>query len=349
MLPGAAVTPVTGAPQQVFTCRICHCRAAHEAFQVREMMFGSREEFAYFQCARCGCLQIAQIPEDLHRHYPAGYYSHAATPGSAPPKVFRSALERLLICNALFQRGYTLSRFARRFISLPDYFFRTRPELLKRAGVRDFYAAILDVGCGSQAQWLSDLRLAGFRNLLGIDPFADADLQVPGMPVRRTDVVSFAGKWQGRFDLIALHHSLEHIPDQLATLRAVRALLAPDGTCVVRIPTVSSLAWSRYGVNWVELDAPRHLYLHSKHSLKTLAAQAGLDLFDIHYDTTAFEFYGSEQYQLDVPLTAPHSLWVNPHSTLFPPEKLLEFEASARQVNSDHNAGRACFYLRQAR
>jgi len=32
---------------------------------MREMMYGFRDEFIYIECSECGCLQIAEIPEDI--------------------------------------------------------------------------------------------------------------------------------------------------------------------------------------------------------------------------------------------------------------------------------------------
>ena len=311
-------------------------------------MFGTREEFEYFICRSCGCLQITDIPEDIARHYPKDYYSHQPLPTPHPKSLPKRFLERLLIDTALFNRNYKMASLAKKFATLPDTFFRARPELLRRAGIRNYHAAILDIGCGGQAKWLRDLHSIGFRNLMGVDPFIESDSKVQGIPIFRSDTSTFTHQGHGPFELITLHHALEHIPDQVGTLRDIKTLLSPTGTCVIRIPTVSSQAWETYGVDWVELDAPRHLYLHSKDSLRELAVKVGLDLFDIQYDTTEFEFYGSEQYKLDVPLTAPESLWVNPSSSLFSHEKLQEFEAMTKKVNENGTAGRACFFFRHA-
>ncbi len=40
------------------------------------MMFGTRESFTYQLCTACGSLQISDIPDDLSRYYPQGYYAH---------------------------------------------------------------------------------------------------------------------------------------------------------------------------------------------------------------------------------------------------------------------------------
>src|SRR5258706_6223401 len=58
------------------SCRICGAIARGAKKHIgTEMMYGTREQFAYFECCECGCLQIEDIPEDLSRFYPPGYYS----------------------------------------------------------------------------------------------------------------------------------------------------------------------------------------------------------------------------------------------------------------------------------
>ena len=62
------------------TCRICGKSGDYETYQIREMMIGLRTEFEYFQCEDCGCLQIAELPSDMHPYYGDGYYSFADNP-----------------------------------------------------------------------------------------------------------------------------------------------------------------------------------------------------------------------------------------------------------------------------
>ncbi len=56
-------------------CRICGSRAEHTLYHVKEMYFGTRKEFAYFECEKCQCLQIMEIPENLEEFYTQEYYS----------------------------------------------------------------------------------------------------------------------------------------------------------------------------------------------------------------------------------------------------------------------------------
>ena len=63
------------------TCRICGNKEGNVLYLAREMMFGLREEFTYFECAQCGCLQIAEFPADMSAYYPDDYYSFSAYDG----------------------------------------------------------------------------------------------------------------------------------------------------------------------------------------------------------------------------------------------------------------------------
>ncbi len=56
-------------------CRICANPEGNTPWRCREKLFGWGDEFVYFQCGQCGCLQIAEVPKDLGRYYPSNYYS----------------------------------------------------------------------------------------------------------------------------------------------------------------------------------------------------------------------------------------------------------------------------------
>lgn len=332
------------------TCRICGVQDNHPIYDVREMMFGTREIFHYFQCTACGCLQIDEIPEDLGRFYPPDYYSFSLKPISPKHSALYRWLQKQRCRTMLFGRGFKLNALLKSHIELPKELFEKAGgigtgEVLRKSGVTDFSASFLDVGCGTYSNWLTHLAGLGFRNLVGADPFINADQHHGNIRIFKRELDDIVGK----FDLITLNHSLEHMPRQLAVLQAARARLKDGGACLVRIPIVSSYVWEQYGVNWVELDAPRHLYLHSVGSITDIGRRAGLELYDIVFDSQPFEFYGSEQYARDIALNDSRSLWLNPKSDLFSPQEKADFEAIAAKVNAESCAGRAGFYFRTAR
>ena len=314
-------------------CRICGAEAEHPRFEARERMFGWGDRFGYFQCGRCGCLQIDSVPADLARFYGNGYYAYG-TPAYRNPLTAWLSGRR----DAWALWGHSpVGRWLHRKRPRSDLLCLRRLQL-KRS------ARVLDVGCGA-GHFLYALRERGFVNLLGVDPFLASDIHYPnGLVIERKDVAAVQGEW----DLVCFHHSFEHIPDQQATLASAARLLAPGGVCLLRLPIVPSVAWREYGVDWVQLDAPRHLYLHSEDSLRTLATQVGLRLDAVQHDSTAFQFWGSEQYRRGIALRDPRSLAQDPASTLFTAAELAAFERRAQAANAAQAGDQAAFYLQRA-
>jgi hypothetical protein len=325
----------------LLTCRICGSIGEHQTYVAREMMFGTRENFTYFTCDDCECLQIAEVPRDLARFYADSYYSRHLAQEQVKTSLLISFLQKQRCRNALFGRGFKIDRFLSNFVDFPEALPQMGP-ILKLAGAKSFNDGILDVGCGNYSAWLAMAKSLGFRNLLGIDPFIDSDCTSDGIRIIKKSLHQI----QGTYSLISFHHSLEHIPDQQGTMHKVKELLSPKGVCLIRIPIVSSYVWQKYGVNWAELDAPRHLYLHSKKSIQLLASYAGLELVDTVYDSVEFEFAASEQYGKDIPLNAPNSYMIDLQKSIFTTEQIKFFEQEACRVNKERVGGRAGFYFR---
>lgn len=323
-------------------CRVCGVVGPHKIYMGREMQFGSRELFEYFACGACGCLQIRAIPENLQQYYPADYYSHSDATPVRRPSYLRHLLEKQRCRTALFGRGFKISKLIKGFTPLPQELHENPGRVVRRAGLNRFDQLILDVGCGASATWLRMLANLGFTRLTGIDPFIAHDLSHGRIRVLKRHITEI----EGQFDLVTMHHSLEHMPDQAAALSAARNLLRADGILVVRIPIFPSSVWDRYGVNWVGMDSPRHLYLHSIKSLEMLAERAGFRHVDIEYDSWAFNWWASEQYERDIPLVADNSHWRHPENSVFTSEQVADFARRADKANGDRNADQAAFYFR---
>lgn len=296
------------------------------------MMRGTRERFHYRRCVECGCVQIVDPPADLAAYYGDRYYSFAAA-----------------------RRGWW-SGIAVRLRSARDHAYlpaapawtramaRVRPNPLVRCVSRcpGPRAGVLDVGAGD-GRLLADLARLGFTQLLGVDPFASADRGDPrGFSVLRRDVhgLEVAG-----WNVVVLSHSLEHMADPVSTLRRVAQLLAPTGTCIVRIPLAGSWAHRTYGADWVQHDAPRHLMVHTRRGLELAAAAAGMRIVEVEFDSSGFQFWGSELYRRGVPLVRVSRSRLYWH---FPPWVLLRYTRAARALNRKGDGDQATFYLRRA-
>ena len=68
------------------------------------------------------------------------------------------------------------------------------------------------------------------------------------------------------------------------------------------MPIVPCYAFEKYQENWVQIDAPRHMIIHSIKSINFLIKEYKLKLLDIKYDSDEFQFWGSIQYKNNIPL-----------------------------------------------
>lgn len=326
-------------------CRICRQNDLI-ALEAREMMFGFRDRFRYLECRSCGCVQIEKYPDDLARYYPPDYY--AFQDGRSPAENIRPTLKQRILESAKSALVASSATIRRRFWNSAG----TRAWLQSRASpavalypthVPNPRARILDVGCGT-GLLLKDLYYLYYRNIHGIDPFIDADVTFRGRLLVRKATLS---DLQPAYDCISFHHSLEHMPDHAAVLRETYRLLAPDGIAMIRIPVAGGLAWRTYRENWVQLDPPRHFYLHSERSFTRLAERAGFDVA-IEYDSTGIQFWGSELYLRDIALTEAGSPR-GPGPPIFTPKQLADDERRAVALNEARDGDQLLAILRKRR
>lgn len=314
-------------------CRVCGNTESNPTFTVREMMYGTREEFEYFQCACCGCLQISNIPSDLSKYYPPDYYSQAlpTNRGTHPFQAYRKRKRS--------QQWLGESNFIGRFLAyrkhMPAYIEWARNAHLHLDD------AILDIGSGA-GRLLLTMHGAGFTNLTGADPYNAQDLDYGnGVRILKRSLSEI----EGTYDFVMLHHSFEHMPNPLQALQNIYCVLKKNRFALLRIPVAQSYAWKNYGFNWAQLDAPRHLYLHTEHSISILAKAVGFEVTQIDYDSGSYQFWASMQYQRDIPMNDPRSFAINPAESLFTQADIEAFEAQAKVLNEIKQGDQACFYL----
>ncbi len=309
-------------------CRICGGRDVGK-IDVREMMFGLREWFLYWECRTCGCLQIAQYLKNAEKYYPNNYYSFSNTELKSPHvgETFFEKYKRIVKGKIINFSARTRSHFLNS--GTTSVWLKSRPiASLYLRYVPNPNSKILDVGCGD-GTILKDLFLLYYTNLLGCDPFIPNDILYNGKILIRK---AWLRDLRPSFDCISFHHVFEHMPDQLTVLKEAQALLTADGVLIIRVPILGGEAWRAYRQDWVQLDAPRHYYSHSERSFRILVEQAGLKIETIIYDSTGFQFWGSEMYRRDIPLMNMREPGKSIES-FFQPEKLAEFEGRAENLN----------------
>jgi SAM-dependent methyltransferase len=277
------------ADRTAFCCRVCGVTEKSGTYEAREMLFGLRTKFHYGQCATCGSLSLLDPPTDYSIYYSRDYYSFSEIRGSAK-ELIRDFLRAKRDAFYFGDRGL-LGRFLARH--LED---RALQSVSKLALTRD--AKILDVGCGI-GKLLHRMSILGFTNLTGVDPFLlEGAKNGNGVKIRKAHLEDVTDE---KYDLVMFHHSLEHVADPRGTLQKAARLLAPRGKCLVRVPVLGQV-WEEYGNNWVQLGPPWHMWIPTKKAMKSLADSAELKVETVEYDSTPFQFWGSELCRRDVPL-----------------------------------------------
>ncbi len=299
------------------------------------MMYGTRDEFDYFQCENCECLQISEFPITISSYYPDNYYSFSAYSG----KKFKGLIGffNLLKYKSSIFKQTSLHKIINYIFPAPKFDFFSSLKISEDN-------SILEVGCGNGNRLLYPLAELHFKNILGCDPFISDSIRYPNtLKILKADIFAIHQK----FDVIVYDHAFEHIPNPLENLAKVSELLNSGGTCVLRIPTVPNYAWSVYKTNWVQLDAPRHYFIHSPKSIEYLAKEVGLQLVKIEYDSTHFQISGSEKYVNSIALITKRKKGFFG----FLKRKIEKIKATklASKLNKENRGDQAIFYIKKSK
>jgi SAM-dependent methyltransferase len=279
-------------------------------------------------------VQLISVPSDMTRYYPSNYYSFGEITYKYYP--FKIWLKKKLIKYKVYKQKTIIGKLLSFIYNNSEEFY---PWLEKIKP--SFDAAILDVGCGS-GQLLLKLRKSGFKNVCGADPFIEKDIKYEGgVTINKKSL----NEVSGQYDLIIFNHSLEHMPDQQETLRQAYNLLKNHGYVVVSVPVAGTFAWRTYGVNWVQLDAPRHFFLHTINSMKLLGAQVGFGRVDTTFISNDLQFWGSEQYLKNIPLRDKRSYAELCDDSLFTKEQITSYRDRSEMLNRQNDGDAVCFIL----
>jgi SAM-dependent methyltransferase len=141
-------------------------------------------------------------------------------------------------------------------------------------------ARILDFGCGTGAN-LAAMAAHGQVHGLDASPHAVSFCRKRGL--ERVDLLEGPPPEEppfgGEFDLITMLDVLEHIPDQVETLKKLGSWLVPGGVLLLTVPAYESL-WS--GEDYVS----NHLRRYTAPGLKKVMNQAGCGAARLTYFNT---------------------------------------------------------------
>jgi 2-polyprenyl-3-methyl-5-hydroxy-6-metoxy-1,4-benzoquinol methylase len=141
--------------------------------------------------------------------------------------------------------------------------------------------AILDVGAGA-GLFLHAARMEGWE-VEGVEiseaavAFAGEKL---GIVLRHGELRDFDLP-EGRYDVVTLHETIEHLTDPMADLRRVVPLLRKGGAVMITTPNEGGLARALLGEEWSPVSPAEHLFLFRVATLKAMLETAGLTVASI--------------------------------------------------------------------
>lgn len=297
------------------SCRICDGLLGEEE-HLREVMFGTGERFSYATCGDCDTLQIITIPTDMSQYYPDEYYSFGAA--EKVDTLRRFVRKNRLLIATMFPRSASSKKTR---ASLPQWLFKI-PHLNSRT-------SFLDVGCGEGAL-LQQLAGWGFTNLHGVDPFVDASVKDRAVTIHKAKLADLTGS----YDVVMMHHSIEHVENPRKQIINALRLLKPDGRLIIRIPIKGGYLWDHYGTDWAQIDPPRHFYLFTQQGFTTLAQSERCAVEAIYYDAHSFSFWGSELVKRGLTLQDKASISAYEMSI---------YESRVVELNASNQSDQACF------
>jgi len=140
---------------------------------------------------------------------------------------------------------------------------------------------LLDVGCGSGA-YAAWMQTRGW-DVRGteVDPVAARTARMThGLTVDIGDLAAIRHP-DGAFDAITARHVLEHVQEPVAFLAECWRILRPGGRLVIVTPNVDSLGHRHFAERWRGLEQPRHLFLYSSASLRTLFGRIDVEPVEV--------------------------------------------------------------------
>jgi 2-polyprenyl-3-methyl-5-hydroxy-6-metoxy-1,4-benzoquinol methylase len=142
---------------------------------------------------------------------------------------------------------------------------------LRRAGVKK--GRLLEIGVGS-GSFLRAAREAGF-DAMGCDLSESLARRVheqTGVPVHCGDLARLPSQ---AFDIVCMHHVLEHVRDPVGFLRAARERLKPGGMLHLAVP--NGACWEARLSGW-NCYVYYHLVYFDRSTLRRAAERAGFEI-----------------------------------------------------------------------
>jgi 2-polyprenyl-3-methyl-5-hydroxy-6-metoxy-1,4-benzoquinol methylase len=224
-------------------CPHC-CSSSKLLFKAGDRNFRTtREKFPYFKCSSCKLVYLGTRLADLSCYYPESYYpfpkSKVDLVAISKNESFKLELvQRYITKGKLLEIGPGIGHFA---------------YLAKESG---YDVQVFDVDAKTCKFLTEELEIQAFCG-------TDFSKSIAKEPV---------------FNVIALWHVLEHMPNPIEFVEELVERLAPNGMLFISLPNPDAFQFKIFGRFWVHVDAPRHLHLIPQEILIEKLEKCGMSL-----------------------------------------------------------------------
>lgn len=163
---------------------------------------------------------------------------------------------------------------------------------------------VLDYGCGT-GEFVHYLNQNGF-DAYGMEPNPKAN-EIASTKSKNKIYKNSDFLKDEKFDVIALYHVLEHIPNLEEEISKIVNALKPDGALFIAVPNYKSFDAEYYKEYWAAYDVPRHLWHFTENSIKDIFSRFGMIIdntypmwFDSFYISLISERYKKNKFGIFV-------------------------------------------------
>jgi 2-polyprenyl-3-methyl-5-hydroxy-6-metoxy-1,4-benzoquinol methylase len=203
--------------------------------------------FNYFQCSECKLVFLHPIPNDMTPFYKGGY---------------QAIPENLMQLRAISKKEkYRMDSILKH---------KQRGRLLEIGPwIGIFSCNAKDAGFDVTTIEMNQTCVEFLQKVVGI------------RAIQSNEPAETLGSMDEKFDVIALWHCLEHLPQPWNVLQKAAEKLGPGGILLIAIPNVESYDFSMLQEKWQHLDAPRHLYFFPNQWLRKFGSEIGLRTLEL--------------------------------------------------------------------
>lgn len=237
---------------EIIRCNLCGTSAFQLLHSLPDWHFGLEDRlFDFVKCSHCGL--VYQNPrltvEEIGAYYPQDYECYRVVDSQKQPS---------WLMKRVIQFGFT-----KRWNAILKY---------------KSYGRLLDVGCAT-GNFLDHMKGNSQWSLQGIEisPEAAGLARSRGLDVTvgSLDQIHFEKE---TFDAITLWDVLEHLHDPSKALAEIFTILKQDGILVFRVPNLDSWDYRLFKQYWSGFETPRHLYIFTQSTLKSLLEKSGFKI-----------------------------------------------------------------------